>query len=195
MDPLSTLSLALGSSWTSGINVYATVGFLGLFGRLGWLALPNSFHSLTHPVVFGIALGLYLVEFVADKIPAFDSFWDSIQTFIRIPAGAVLAWVAVGSVSPELKLGAALLGGSLAFSSHAAKSSLRASVNLSPEPFSNWFLSLGEDFLVIFSVWTMVAHPYLMLTILVLFLIFFIWFARWIWCKSRRLFARKKQPA
>jgi hypothetical protein len=191
MDTLSTLSLALGSSWASGINVYATVGFLGLFGRLGWLSLPESLHALTHPLVFAIALFLYLVEFVADKIPAIDSLWDSIQTFIRVPAGAVLAWAAVGGVSEELKVAAALIGGSLALSSHATKSSLRAAVNLSPEPFSNWFLSIGEDLLVVFSVWAMVSHPYLMLGILVIFLLFFAWFARWIWGVFRRIFRRK----
>lgn len=190
MDTLSTLSLMLGSSWASGLNAYATIGFLGLFGRLGWLDLPEGLHPLSHPAVFGIALFLYLVEFIADKVPAFDTAWDSIQTFIRIPAGAVLAYGAAGNVSPELKLAATLVGGSLAFSSHATKSSLRAMVNTSPEPFSNWFLSLGEDLMVFFSIWFMFQHPYLMLAIVALFLVFFAWFLpkifrgfRWMWRK------------
>src|SRR5436190_13789523 len=165
MDTLQQLSVLLGSSWISGINAYATVGFLGLFGKIGWLNLPDGLHPLTHPAVFGIALALYLVEFVADKIPAFDTVWDSIQTFIRIPAGAVLAYAAVGSASEELKLLAALLGGSLAFSAHATKASLRASVNVSPEPFSNWLLSIGEDITVLLSIFFMFHHPYIMLTI------------------------------
>src|SRR5215831_10761210 len=103
MDVLSTLSLMLGGSWASGLNAYATIGFLGLFGRLGWLSLPESLHPLTHPAVFGVALFLYLVEFVADKVPAFDTVWDSVHTFIRVPAGAVMSYAAVGDVSPELK--------------------------------------------------------------------------------------------
>jgi uncharacterized protein DUF4126 len=199
MDTLTTLSVMLGSSWVSGLNAYAAVGFLGLFGRMGWLTLPENLHPLTHPAVFGVALFLYLIEFMADKIPAFDTVWDSIQTFVRIPAGAILAYGAVGDVSPELKVLATLTGGGLAFSAHAAKSSLRATVNLSPEPFSNWALSIGQDFLVLLSVWFMFKHPYLMLSILVLFLILFAWMApkifrtfRWMFRKFTDLFRRQK---
>lgn len=199
MDSISTLSVMLGSAWTSGLNVYATVGFLGLFGRLGWLSLPAGLESLEHPAVIGVALFLYLVEFVADKVPAFDTVWDSIQTFIRVPAGAVLAYAAVGAVSPELKLAAFLIGGSLAFSAHATKSSIRASANLSPEPFSNWLLSIGEDLTVFASIWFMFAHPYVMLALLAVFLVFFIWFMpkifrafRWMWRKFASLFVSAK---
>ncbi len=197
MDALSTLSLMLGSSWASGLNAYATVGFLGLFGKIGWLDLPEGLHPLTHPAVFGVALFLYLVEFIADKIPAFDTAWDSVQTFIRVPAGAVLAYGAVGPVSPELKLAATLIGGSLAFSAHATKSSVRMAVNASPEPFSNWFLSVGEDLMVFFSLWFMFEHPYVMLAIVAVFLLFFAWFLpkifrgfRWMFRKFLGLFRR-----
>ena len=199
MDSISTLSLMLGSAWTSGLNVYATVGFIGLFGRLGWLSLPAGLETLAHPAVIAVALFLYLVEFVADKIPAFDTAWDSIQTFIRVPAGAILAYAAVGEVSPELKLAAFLIGGSLAFSAHATKSSIRASANLSPEPFSNWLLSIGEDLMVFASIWVMFAHPYVMLAILAVFLLFFIWFMpkifrafRWMWRKFTGLIVSAK---
>lgn len=199
MDSISTLSLMLGSAWTSGLNVYATVGFLGLFGRLGWLTLPTGMETLEHPAVIAVALVLYLVEFVADKIPAFDTAWDSVQTFVRVPAGAILAYAAVGEVSPELKLAAFLIGGSLAFSAHATKSSIRASANMSPEPFSNWALSIGEDLTVFASIWFMFAHPYVMLAILLVFLLFFIWFLpkiyrafRWMWRKFIGFFASAK---
>src|SRR4030095_11134600 len=199
MDTLTQLSVLLGSSWLSGLNAYATVGFLGLFGRMGWLSLPEGLHPLSHPAVFGLALILYLVEFVADKIPAFDSFWDSIQTFVRIPAGAVLAYAALGDVSPELKILSTLIGGGMAFSAHAAKSSLRASANISPEPFSNWFLSLSQDFLVLLSIWFMFKHHYVMLSVLAVFLVLFIWMApkifhtfRWMFRKFPNLFRRSR---
>jgi len=194
METLTQLSILLGSSWLSGLNAYATVGFLGLFGRIGWLNLPEGLHSLTHPAVFGIALAFYLVEFVADKVPAFDSIWDSIQTFVRIPAGAVLAYGAVGEVSPELKILSALIGGGMAFSAHAAKSSLRASANVSPEPFSNWALSLGQDVLMGLSIWFMFKHPYLMLSILLVFLILFIWMAPKIFRTFRWMFRKITHP-
>jgi len=197
MDTLASLSVWLGTSWVSGLNTYATVGFLGLFGKIGWLTLPDELHPLTNPIVFGVALFLYLVEFVADKIPAFDTVWDGVHTFIRIPAGAILAWAAVGAVSPELKVVAALVGGSLAFSAHATKASIRASANLSPEPFSNWFLSISEDITVLLSIYLMFHHPYLMLGILAVFLLFFIWFIpkiwrsfRWMWRQFVALFHR-----
>ena len=202
MDTLSTLSLALGSSWLSGLNAYATIGILGLFGWAGWIALPDTLHPITHPLVFGIALFLYLVEFVADKVPAFDTVWDSLQTFIRIPAGAFLAWASVGQVAPEWKVAAALVGGSLAFSAHATKSSLRASANLSPEPFSNWILSLSQDGFIVLCLYFMLKHPYWMLSILVLFLIFFIWFTpkifrtfRWMFRKFAALFHKERPVA
>lgn len=176
MEVISQLSLLMGSSFLTGINAYATIGFLGLFGRIGWLNLPQGLEILTHPVVFGIALFLFVLEFFADKVPALDSLWDGIQTFIRIPAGAVLAFAAVGDVSPELKFAALLLGGSLAASAHATKSSIRVMVNLSPEPISNWLLSLSEDGFVLISLWLMFYFPIVMLGIIILFVVFFIWF-------------------
>jgi len=190
MEFFSTLSILLGSSFLSGFNAYATIGFLGLFGRLGWLALPNGMDVLTHPAVFGIALFLYLIEFIADKVPAFDTVWDSIQTFIRIPAGAVLAYAAVGPVAPELKFAAALVGGSLAFSAHATKSSIRAMVNLSPEPVSNWLLSIGQDGALLICIWLMFYFPFLMLALIGGFIIFFIWFIPKIFRTFGRMFRK-----
>lgn len=193
MEIYSSLSVLLGASWLSGFNAYATIGFLGLFGRLGWLTLPNGLATLEHPAVFGIALALYLIEFIADKVPAIDSLWDSIQTFIRVPAGAILAFAAVGDVAPELKLLATMLGGGLALSAHATKSSIRALVNLSPEPFSNWMLSLGQDGALLLLIWVMFYFPIFMLGILLLFLILFIWFMPKIFRTFGRLFGRRVQ--
>ncbi len=176
MNAITQLSLLIGPSFLSGINAYATVGFLGLFGRLGWLTLPKGLEILTHPPVFGVALALFVVEFVADKIPAVDSFWHGIQSFVRIPCGALLAYATAGSVEPHLKIAAFLLGGTLAASSHAAKAGLRALANLSPEPFSNWFLSLSEDAFLVVCLFLIFFVPLLMIVILALFVLFAIWF-------------------
>lgn len=194
MEIYQTLSILVGTSFLSGWNAYATVGFLGLFGRLGWLQLPNNLEILTHPAVFGIALALYLLEFLADKIPAVDSAWDAIHTFIRIPAGAILAYAAVGPVDPGLKIAAGLLGGTLAFTAHATKSSVRAMVNMSPEPFSNWLLSFSQDGALLVSIWVMVHLPFLMLALVGLFLLFFFWFSRKIFRGFGGLFRRVPSP-
>jgi uncharacterized protein DUF4126 len=190
MEILQTLSLLVGSSFLTGWNAYATIGFLGLFGRLGWLQLPDSLHVLTNPAVFVIALFLFLIEFLADKIPAVDSFWDAVHTFVRIPAGAILAYAAVGPVDPALKIAAGLLGGSLAFAAHTTKSSLRLMVNLSPEPFSNWVLSFSQDGILLVLIWVMFHLPFLMLFLVGIFLVFFFWFSRKIFRGFGKLFGK-----
>lgn len=190
MEIYQTLSFLVGSSFLSGWNAYATIGFLGLFGRLGWLHLPESLNGITHPLVFVIALLLFLVEFFADKIPAVDSVWDAVHTFIRIPAGALLAYAAVGPMDPALKIAAGLLGGSLAFTAHATKSSVRAMANMSPEPISNWVLSFSQDGILLVMIWIMVHLPFLLLTLVALFLIFFFWFSRKIFRSFTKLFGK-----
>jgi len=159
MGPLQTLSLALGAGFSSGLNLYATVATLGLLQRLGVVHLPAPLQALSHPWVIGIALGLYLVEFFADKIPYLDTIWDFIHTFIRPPAAALLAYAAAGAAGPEWRWGAALLGGSVALTSHGTKASARAAVNMSLEPFSNWTLSFGEDVLAVWLTWMATSHP------------------------------------
>jgi len=176
MNAIEQLSLLVGPSFLSGINAYATVGFLGAFAKLGWIGLPKGLDGLAHPLVFGLALVLFVVEFVADKVPAFDSIWDGVQSFVRIPCGAVLAYGAIGTVEPQFKIAAVLLGGTLAASSHATKAGIRAMANLSPEPFSNWILSLAEDGFVIACLWLIFFLPVIMLGIFTLFLIFAVWF-------------------
>lgn len=153
------LSAVLGISFAAGLNAYATVLALGVLDRMGVVHLPSSLHVLsTTPVILAAVL-LYLVEFVADKIPWFDSIWDGIHTVIRPAAGALLAYAVVGSVDPQWQVIAALAGGSIALTAHAAKASTRAAVNVSPEPFSNWLLSLAEDAVSFFVVWLTAAHP------------------------------------
>jgi hypothetical protein len=163
MSPLETLGFALGTSFASGLNLYATVAAAGLFQRFGIVTLPEPLQVLANPVVLGVALTLFLVEFIADKIPYVDSAWDALHTFIRPPAAALLSYSAFAGegVPEEWKLAAALLAGSVALTSHGAKASTRAAANASPEPVSNWTLSLLEDGLAVFLAWMAAEHPLL----------------------------------
>ena len=170
MNLVETLGLALGAGFSSGLNLYATVATLGLLQRFGVLQLPPALQVLSHPWVLGIAIALYLVEFLVDKIPYFDTIWDAVHTFIRPPAAALLAFAAAGAAPAEWRWGAALLAGGVALTSHGTKASARAAVNTSPEPFSNWILSFGEDVLAVWLTWMATAHP-LATTIIVVALV------------------------
>jgi hypothetical protein len=180
MSPLETLGFALGTSFASGLNLYATVAAAGLFQRLGIVTLPEPLQVLANPVVLGIALTLFLVEFIADKIPYVDSAWDALHTFIRPPAAALLSYSAFAGegVPEEWKISAALLAGGVALTSHGAKASTRAAANASPEPVSNWTLSLLEDGFAVFLAWLAAEHPLLtaaVVVVLVVLAVFLIW--------------------
>jgi hypothetical protein len=159
VNPLQTLGLALGAGFSSGLNLYATIATLGLLQRYGIIHLPASLQVLAHPWILGIALALYAIEFFADKIPYVDTIWDAVHTLIRPPAAALLAYSATVTAPPEWRWGAALLAGGVALTSHGTKASTRAAVNTSPEPFSNWLLSLGEDALAVWLTWMATVHP------------------------------------
>ena len=152
MNLIGTIAMAMGSSWVSGIRLYAAVATIGLLGRFAHLRLPGELEVLTNWWIIGIAAGLLVVEFFADKIPYLDSTWDVIHTFIRIPAGAVLAAAAFGDFDRKVQVVAFLVGGGLALSAHGTKATARAAVNLSPEPFSNIVVSLVEDAVAIVSI-------------------------------------------
>ena len=171
MSPLETLGFTLGTSFASGLNVYATIAAAGLFQRFGVVQLPEPLQVLANPLVLGIAIALFLIEFVADKIPYIDSAWDAVHTFIRPPAAAVMAYSAFGSIPEEWKVSAALLAGGVALTSHGAKASTRAAANTSPEPVSNWVLSLAEDGLAVFLAWMAAEHPILTAGIVVVLVI------------------------
>lgn len=188
MEWFATLSLALGSAWTSGINLYATVSVLGLLQRFGDVKLPGGLEVLDNWWIIGVAAGLYIVEFFADKIPYVDSVWDVVHTFIRVPAGAIVAWAAVYEMRPEIVIPATLLGGGLALSSHGTKATARIGANLSPEPVSNWVLSLAEDAIAIFGTFLAVFAPVVIAIVLVVFLIFFVWAFPKIFRAIKRLF-------
>jgi hypothetical protein len=171
MSPLETLGFALGTSFASGLNLYATVAAAGLFQRFGVVQLPDSLQVLANPFVLGIAITLFLIEFIADKIPYVDSAWDAVHTFIRPPAAALISYSAFGHVAEEWKVGSALLAGGVALTSHGAKATTRAAANASPEPVSNWALSLLEDGLAVFLAWMAAAHPILTAAIVIVLVI------------------------
>ena len=159
LDTTHLVALAAALGWASGLRLYAVVFFTGLAGALGWLALPSGLQVLQHPLVLGAAGLMLLVEFVVDKVPGLDSLWDGLHTVLRIPAGAALAGAVFGGDQAAWATVAALLGGTLAATSHVAKASTRAAVNTSPEPFSNIALSLAGDALVPAMLWLAVSHP------------------------------------
>ena len=175
MDFISTLAISLGASWVSGINLYATVATLGLLSRLANLKLPGELDVLTSWWVIGVALLLFVIEFIADKIQVVDSVWDVIHTFIRIPAGAVLAATAFGDFDKSIQVIALLVGGGLALSSHGTKAAARAVIKTSPEPVSNIVVSLLEDVLVIVAVVLAVFLPVLVFFVIGAGLAFSIW--------------------
>lgn len=176
MEWFSTLSLALGTAWTSGINLYATVTVLGLLQKFNLTHLPGGLDVLDNWWIIGIAGFLYFIEFFADKIPYVDSIWDVVHTFIRIPAGAIVAYAATNQTDASVQTIAALLGGGLAFSSHGTKAALRMGANLSPEPVSNWVLSIVEDIIAFVGTILAVFAPVLIAIVLLVFAVFFVWF-------------------
>jgi hypothetical protein len=175
MGVLETLSFAMGTAWTSGINLYATVAVLGLAGSYGMIQLPPNLEVLMNPLVIGFACLMYIIEFFADKAPYFDSVWDAGHTLVRIPAGAVLAWGAMGDVNPALQLVAILAGGAVATAAHGTKMATRLAINTSPEPFSNWTASVTEDVSVFVGLWAIFNHPLLMILFVVSFCAVAVW--------------------
>lgn len=172
MSLFSTLALAMGASWVSGINLYASVATLGLLGRFANLQLPGELTVVTNWWVISVAVALYVIEFVADKIPIIDSAWDAIHTFIRVPAGAVLAAAAFGDFDKSVQAVAFLIGGGLALSSHGTKAATRAVINTSPEPVSNITASLLEDGVAIGSVLLAAFYPIILIAVVLIGLVF-----------------------
>lgn len=178
---IQTIALSMGVAWASGINLYAAILTLGLLGATGNMILPPGLEVLADPMVIFAAGAMYFIEFFADKTPGVDTGWDTIHTFIRIPAGAVLAAGAIGEVGPALSIAVGLVGGGLAAGTHLTKSGSRVMINASPEPFSNWVASLGEDVLVIVGLWTALHSPWIFLGALILFILLMIWLLPKIW--------------
>ncbi len=187
---IHTVALTLGVAWASGINLYAAVAVLGLAGNAGYVQLPDTLTIVEDPLVILAACFMYCVEFFADKIPGVDSTWDALHTFIRIPAGAMLAAGAVGNVDPALAVAAGLVGGSLTAATHATKTGTRMLINTSPEPFSNWFASITEDLAVFAGLWAALAHPVIFLILLFVFLLALCWLLPKVWRGLKAVFRK-----
>jgi hypothetical protein len=190
MEAIDTIALMLGAAWASGINLYAAIFVLGWLGGSGQVALPPDLQLLSHPAVMVAAGAMYMVEFFADKVPGFDTAWDAVHTFIRVPGGALLAAGAAQGLDlgPSAELVGLLVGGGLAAGTHAAKTGTRAVINTSPEPVSNWSASLAEDAAVIGGLWTAFNHPWVFLGLLLAFVLAIAWLLPRLWRALRQAF-------
>jgi Domain of unknown function (DUF4126) len=193
LDSTQLTALVLAVSFASGLNVYLTVGALGMLSRFGALTLPASLHSVASWYVIVSCAVLFAMEFVADKIPIFDLVWNALQTFVRIPVAALLAYGATHQLSPQLQLLATLLGGAIALAAHGGKMAARTAVSHSPEPFSNSALSLAEDSLVVFLTWIATRHPYWASAIVLVSLLIVVVLVRFVIRSVHALFAGADQ--
>jgi hypothetical protein len=182
------VALSMGVAWASGINLYAAIFMLGILAKTGNIVLPPDLQILASPLVIAAAGVMYVVEFFADKIPGIDTGWDTVQTFIRIPMGALLAAGAVGHVNPAVSLAAAILGGGIATITHATKAGTRVLINTSPEPLTNWIASITEDLVVIAGIWTALQHPWIFIAVLTVFILSLIWLLPRLWRGIKKVF-------
>jgi len=189
-DPLTTLGRTLGFSFAAGINLYATVAILGLASRYGWVALPPQYQVFDNNWIIGAAIVLYVIEFAADKIPWVDSAWDAVHTVIRPIGGALIAVATLGHASPATETMVGLLGGALAAGTHLGKAGTRVIANASPEPFSNWILSIAEDAFVVGLGFLALKFPLAAAVVVIAGVVLLIAFASWIVRALRRRFAR-----
>jgi len=189
-DTWQLVALAASLGIASGLRLYAVLFIVGAAGFLGWVDLPSGLAALAHPLVLAASGFMCFVEFFADKIPGVDSLWDVVHTLIRIPAGAALAASVLGDSSSAAMLAAAILGGTLAAGSHFTKAGTRALINTSPEPFSNWAASLGEDVAVGGLLWLAIVHPLAAAAVIVLAILFAIWLVPKVWRTGKRFAGR-----
>ena len=178
---VQTVALAAGLAWASGLRLYLVLFLAGLLAHLGYLQLPDNLMLLKHPLVMVVSGAMLLAEFVADKVPGFDSLWDSLQTFVRIPAGGALAALSLGSADPALMLAVGIVGGTITAGTALTKAGGRLAINTSPEPFTNWAASFGEEAAVLGGFWMMLQHPWAFLGLLAIFLLLLIWLLPKLW--------------
>jgi hypothetical protein len=182
------LAMVVGASFAAGLNVYATVATLGLIARAGWVQMPPALHPVENWWVIGAALALFAIEFVADKIPAFDLIWNALHTFVRVPVAALLGWAATAQLSPQAQMLSATLAGVIAMAAHGGKFAVRAAVTPSPEPVSNAALSVGEDVVAIGLTWFATTHPYIAAGVAIVLVVLTILAIRWVVRAIQRLF-------
>lgn len=186
------LGLILGGSWASGVNLYLTVAGLGIAHRAGWIILPGHLDAFSNLAVIAVALALYAVEFIADKVPFVDSAWDSVHTLIRPLGGLALGYLAAADASPVIQYPVAMLAGTLALDSHLTKATSRAAINTSPEPVTNSVASVTEDVSVLGALYLIINHPVVVSVLVVLFVIFSVWFLRKMFGFIRKIFQRER---
>jgi hypothetical protein len=185
-----TVAMIAGTSFAAGLNVYATVGALGLLSRAGLIQLPATLHLLESWWIIGISLVMFSLEFFADKVPMFDLLWNALHTFVRIPVAAYVAYAATSHLSPQMQLASTLMGATIAFAAHGGKTALRAAVTPSPEPFSNMALSFGEDVGAISLTWVATQHPYVAAGVVAVLLVIVVICVRWVIRSLRNLYSR-----
>lgn len=192
MELFNSLGILMGSSWAAGINLYLTTAGLGIAHRLGWITLPGNMESLAHPLVIGIALLIFVIEFFADKIPYVDSAWDSVHTFIRPAGGMILGYMAMADMGPAAQYPVALLTGFIAMDSHLTKATSRVAINTSPEPFSNITASVAEDASVLGALYLIIKHPVIAGILVILFIFFSVWFLKKMFRFMKRILGKNK---
>lgn len=180
--------LIVGTSFAAGLNVYATVATLGLLARAHVVDIPSTLHVVESWWVIGISLGMFVIEFFADKIPAFDLIWNALHTFVRVPVAALLAYHASAHLSPHVQIMAAIAGGTIAFVAHGGKTAARAAVTPSPEPFSNAALSMGEDVVAVGLTWFATSHPFIAAAIVAVLVFLIVIFVRFVYRSMKKLF-------
>jgi len=197
MEALTSIGVLLGSSWASGVNLYLAIAGLGIADRMGWITLPGNMDTLTHPLIILLAIILYAIEFVADKIPFVDSAWDSVHTFIRPLGGATLGYLAMADIGPIAQVPVALLTGTVALDSHLTKATARAAINTSPEPISNSVASITEDVSVVGVIYLIIQHPIIASIAVILFIAFSIWFLKTMFRFLKKVFSSpgSRKPA
>ena len=189
MDIFSSIGLLLGSSWASGVNLYLSMAGLGIAHRMEWIKLPGNLEVLSHPLIVGVAIFLFVIEFVVDKVPYVDSVWDSVHTFIRPIASAVLGYTAMGDAGSVIQILIALLTGGIALDSHLTKATTRLAINASPEPVSNSIASVTEDATVIGALYLIINHPIVIAILVTLFIVFSIWFLKKMFKFMKKVFS------
>ncbi|MBU0960825.1 MAG: DUF4126 domain-containing protein, partial [Proteobacteria bacterium] len=185
---ITTVALTMGTAWAAGINLYATIAVLGFLGLSGNIVLPEQLLVLQDPMVVGAAAFMYMIEFFVDKTPGVDTAWDTVHSFIRIPAGVLLAAGAVGEVNPSMVIVAGVLGGGVAATTHTIKAGTRVLINTSPEPFTNWTASVLEDITVVAGLWAALHYPLAFLIFFVAFLLAAVWILPKIWTGIKTVF-------
>ncbi len=194
MENLSSLGVLLGGSWASGVNLYLTTAGLGIAHRMGWISLPGKMETIAHPLVIGIALLLFAIEFFADKIPYVDSAWDTIHTFIRPAGGMILGYLAMADAGPAIQYPVAVLSGAVALDSHLTKATTRVAINASPDPVTNSIASVAEDTSVLGALYLIIKHPVFASLAVILFILFSIWFLKKMFLFVKKIFGKKPEP-